>query len=305
MGVVEVNRATEGWEGQEDWEDNYSYTVRYKVRVSGKDDGPAIVKAASALPNLGDIYVIGNESDAGAYLTQRRVGRLAGESNVYWWLVTDNYANKDREKCLEQAQEDPLKLPPKIRLSFAQFQREMVRDLTGKPIANSAGEFFEPFPTVDDSRPVITVTRNEARDPTRNAIAYQDAVATDRVFGADAGVAKMQSITCEVVYTKDCDPFFSVTYQLQFRREGWRLVLLDQGHSVLVTEELTNEQGEKKNVVKLKVVRDAEDRPLNHPVLLDGSGQLLPPGEEPIPLEFQVLKELPFGPLSLPRTLAG
>jgi hypothetical protein len=148
---------------------------------------------------------------------------------------------------------------------------------------------------MDESRPVLTIKRNEPSFVGTLAIAYQDAVNTDSFAGANAGQCKIFNISAE----KHIEPwgpegaeedvtYWSVTYEIHFRREGWHKDILDQGRYEI-------ESGD-----KLKAIEDSEDRPVADPVLLDGSGKQLPAGEDPVFLPYHVYKRLPYAPLNLP-----
>lgn len=298
MAVVEANYFRDGHTYEETWEDDRSAQVQYKVKTDDISDGAALVSASTLLPQLGSVYSILGETDEGIYLTKRKVKPLSADRHLKWWLVTDSYEKRKRTKCTEEQEDNPLEEPPKMRLGFETRNEEVWIDLNGKPSANSAGQPLDPFPSRQVSRAVVVITRNEAVDPTAKAIRYQDAVALDSVFGAAPGLAKMMSITGEVQYTDDCDPFFVVTYKIAFDRKGWRFRQVDHGYAV---KELENG----KPTGELTVLTDDDGKPLNHPVLLDGKGQRLDDDDAPVAIEFQHYQELPFGPLNLPATLAG
>src|SRR5207245_2866104 len=74
-------------------------------------------------------------------------------------------------------------------------QSTVWKDAYGKGILNSAGQYFDPPPMMDDSRPRLSIARNEPVFNPAIAINYQDAVNTDGFLGFTAGQVRVSGIS--------------------------------------------------------------------------------------------------------------
>ena len=82
--------------------------------------------------------------------------QLQAENTEEWkgWTVTAEYSS---EFTLA---ENPTNDPATITWGSEQFQRVVVVDKEGDAVVNSAGDPFDPPIMADDSRRVVTVTKN-------------------------------------------------------------------------------------------------------------------------------------------------
>lgn len=203
------------------------------------------------------------------------------------WLATVNYATDVPDES--EHPENPLDAPPEIAWSFQQFQRVADKDTDGEPIINKANEQFDPLPEVDDSRLVLSYSRNEASFPVNLAIQYMDAVNSDTWNGVEAGKVKCQSINAtrqHVATEEGVQYYWSVSYEFHFRYDDWDLHILNQGYRTTLDGEYES-------------ASDSEGRPLNAPVLLDSDGQELTEGADPVFLDFEVYRRLPFATFNI------
>src|SRR5262249_46326548 len=138
-----------------------------------------------------DTYTTSAEFDLGALCNS--VTCEQNDDAPRRWVVTCEYGPPTVEQG--QQQENPLLRPAVLTWGFTQNSRAVWKDVNGTPIQNSAGDAFDPPPEIDDSRPVLTVTRNEAGFNPAIAIQYQDAVNSDQFLGFNAGVVKINGIS--------------------------------------------------------------------------------------------------------------
>jgi hypothetical protein len=218
----------------------------------------------------------------------RRIEPTQDGDNPKLWVVRVEYDTEMPEE------EDPFDRPPEYSWTFAQFQKVAALDINGNAIVNSAGQYFDPPIEIDDSRPVLTIVRNEIYFNPAIAIAYQDAINSEWFFGFAPGVVKVANISA-VSQVEDDYPsagnkfyYWKVTYEFMMRRGGWTLQLLDQGRFKISAVA----DGD----VMLEPIRDADLQPVTDPLPLNGSGQ---PIDEPGPtncvfLPYQVYQALPF-----------
>lgn len=242
----------------------------------------------NALPQVGESLDIDPRASLDS-VDLERVGDCADE-----WTATLTYTTKPRRTCAENATDNPLAQPPEIFIDFEQFQRVVDVDLNQKPIRASSREIYNPRPEIDDSRPVIFVTQNEATLGLGTILDYQDAVNSDEIWGLQPRQAKLRISAQMQQYQNEneCFTYWRKTYVVSLRREGWLLTLADAGvhqWGALYDRPIP--------------IKGNDDEYITEPVFLDGEGLILADGEDPIFNEFEVYRELPFSVLGLPGSL--
>lgn len=200
-----------------------------------------------------------------------------GSEDGMGWVITVSYGIFDPDKT----QENPLDERPRLSWDRAQFERVVEKDTGGNAILNSAGDPFDPPVTLDDSRPVLTITRNEASFDTTLAESYKDCVNTDVFFGWPAGQVKVGAITAEEQWSDYLnDTYVVVKYEFHFNPNGWQKSILDQGYRA------------KSGATRKLILIDGQ--PATSPVPLDGSGAQLSATGTPVFLAFTVYPTAAF-----------
>ena len=258
-----------------------NYERRFRVVTDSRLTGVRDVLSAAGLPVKGDIYATADELDSGARCKSRDAAQ--DDDNPAVWVVTCHY-----DTTTEEQDEEPTQRRTRYRWGTAQFQRVAWKDIDGKAIVNSAGQYFDPPIEVDDSRPTLTVTRIERTYNQALAIQYQDAVNSDSFLGFAPGQVKVASIEAED-FEENGVIYWTVKYEFHFRREGWIKEPLDQGRyekwgNFLVPIKERDEDG------------NELDTYVSDPVPLDGQGKRLDnPGPDSCKyLSFKVYKSLAF-----------
>jgi len=192
------------------------------------------------------------------------------------WIVTANYGTPEEE-------ENPLNERPKVSWSLAQFQENVEYDINGKPILNSAGEPYSEPVQIDQSRLVLTITRNEASFNPALALAYADAVSATTFKGAPAGKVKVANIASTEEEHKNVagGVYSKTTYTFHFNSRGFQKKLLDHGFREKV-------EGKLKHIL-------VQGQKITEAALLDGTGKQLPEGGQPKFKDWHVYPKLPFG----------
>lgn len=293
MAIVSVNEKA-GARSRINEKGETEYTRQFHVVTSSASVGNLAVRTATGIPRRGNVYATPTEFDTTSVV--KEVDAQQDEDNPRKWIVTANYGAPSGDQ--DQQNENPLLRPAVLTWGFVQAQKAMYKDLDNRPIANSAHEYFDPPPEVDDSRPVLTVSRNEPSFNPAIAIQYQDAINSDGFLGFQPGQAKVAGISA-TSQTENNFFFWHVTYEFHFRRDGWKLALADLGRNELVNGKRVaiprrDEQGNK-----------VPDTQVIDPVPLNGQGQEL---ENPTPQSvagvnfppFNVYKSLSFSPLGVP-----
>lgn len=256
-----------------------TYTRVFWVETTSDNDGPYAVGSATGLPIIGDVH----PEDAGAWCTDLDV-----QNTSPWkgWTVTASYSTE------RELSTTPTSDPAVITWSSEQFQRVAAFDKNGNAIVNSAGDPFDPPNMMDDSRRVVSVTKNLTVVPTW-ILTYQDAVNSDS-FSVDgvtiaAGLAKMQSVTVGEEQSRNGTSFRTVTFLMHLQKAGWLLEPLDAGFREVASGSLVN------------ILNPGDDERPSAPVPLDGAGAALanPSTANCVFLSFGVYTTLAFSSLPL------
>ncbi|HEY1603846.1 MAG TPA: hypothetical protein VGG64_29865 [Pirellulales bacterium] len=257
-----------GWR-KASFDENYiaHYSEKYQIRVDDPTMGPrsVVVQASLVLPNPLPFRYAPYYDDFSALC--RKVSVESGEEGKCWYAT----AEWDNAVDPNQNLQNPCDRPPKVSLKFAQFSRPIVRDKNGNLIATTAGQIILPALEIDDSRPVLTIERNEPTFPALTAIAYADAINTDEFYGAPPGTAKMQPPDIGDEQFENNVRFRVVRYEIHFNREGWEEPVLNRGTWFFDSSD---------NLIKL----DAGMEPLllkKDGTLLNGTGVPAPAVPEP------------------------
>ena len=198
-----------------------TYVRKFLLRTTSQADGPFAVGSNASLPIIGNAH----PEDANAFCVSLQV-----ENTAPWagWTVTANYSD---ERTIDDTPTDDA---AEISWGSEQFQKVAAFDRDGNAIVNSAGDLFDPPAMMDDSRRVVTVTKNLATVPAW-ILDYQDAVNSD-TFTVDGvsiavGKAKMQAVTVSPKQRRNNTVFRAVTFTIHLQRDGWGLDILDAGYN--------------------------------------------------------------------------
>lgn len=282
MAVVQVITKARGTSGSAMSKGERKYTLRFQVITNDLNDGPQTVGAALGITPF-NLYSYGNDLDTGA--RAKEISIVRGDDDPYHWEVEIDF-----DSDVEQFPEDPLSRPTVVSYSFAQFQQPVWKDVNGQSIVNSAGFYFDPPVEVDQSRLIVTMTRNEPVFDPAVAVNYQDGVNSDPWYGFSAGTVKVQSIT-GTLEQENGEWFWRVVYEFHVRWDGWTLSVLDQG--------LYQKGGSGQNP---KPCTDNSGNQLVEPALLDGAGNQLanPSPATAVYRNFTVYRSVAFASLALP-----
>lgn len=266
------------------------YTRVYLVVTDSFYTRSQDVVLAAGIPRVYQPYITPTEQDPGALCKTV----TARQNQTIEWEVTAEYSSEVENP--DKFPENPLERPAKWRWSMQRYQKaidQCVLDLNETPnvenaaILNSAMEKFDPPPEIDASHLLLSISRAEPSFVHDLALHYQDAVNDDTFLAENAGTVKMQSITGSDDYENGVY-FWNVTYEMEFRRGGWDLELLDRGYSELIA-----------GVPFL--LRDANSgQPLSAPTLLNGSGRKLNLADaDPVFRRFRIYRRKNFADLNL------
>lgn len=255
------------------------YSRAFRLETTSQMDGPYAVGSDANLPVIGSLH----PEDMQAWCVSLRV-----ENSNPWkgWTVTAEYTSE------REITEDPTAEPAAITWSSEQFQRPVIYDNSGNAVVNSAGDPFDPPIMRDDSRPVITISKNLAVVPVW-IMTYQDAVNSDAFYVdgvlVGAGLAKVQSVSVGEVQRRNGIMFRVVNLVIHLQRNGWLIEAQDVGFRELG-------YGGRQNILN-----DVDSQRPSAPVPLDGAGAHIvsPTAATNVTLSFSVYSTQVFSALPL------
>lgn len=220
--------------------DRREYSVVYKVRTDNRSDGPGAIRTAFGIPNLGDMYVAGNDIDQAAVVVGKDVRQL---DSPYTWEVEVTYSTDvpDRPiQSLEQTISNPLLEPAEISYGF-QERRILVPGRYNDPIGPPSdkkwqagiyapnGELFDPQPEVEIAEPVMTIRKNVQTISGAVLMSLANSVNNDYWQGAEPRQLKLKAPQAVRKYHGAIGFYWEVTYTIAFRWETWDIQILNQG----------------------------------------------------------------------------
>lgn len=325
MAIVTVTERMHRRRGSKDAKET-KYTRVFQVATDLPDTGPAAVLVATDPTTAITIPVVNEEYIPGAAALCRSIEATPEGDDGMLWQVVAQYSIPIAGTWTEV---HPLSRPMEVYWDFQRTQEECFVDAitdaehpNGHPILNAAFEAFDPPVMMDVSRPVLTMVRNEAAFDVASAMAAQDVVnnslwPTSGGPGAPAGTAKIASVTGQKVHELwggSEITFYGVTYRLEFKHDGWRVWIVNQGFRYWGQSELVDPddptQGFYKKWFEFK---DADGNPASMPqylnpdgtelvLLNEGSGTppALPTEQQIYWKEFQIYREGTFGGIPNP-----
>ena len=276
----------------------YTYRRKWLVTVTEPDDDPNIAQTASGIPQRYFPYVTASSVDLAAVVTELTVTQA---NSPYHYHIEAIYSTESGNQSDEQ--DNPLAEPADIDWTFETIQQPIIGTpdqnisiigstafLSGA-VKSPAGEIYNPPPMMDESRPVVTISRNEASFSVQNAVLYQNAVNSDFFFGVPARCAKMRGITGRKETRKGLT-FWRVTYTIAFKRDSWDLYVTNYGNLYYTTTTSTS--------ATQWMTTEGPGAGFPGMTFLNADGTARSSTLAPTFTGYRIHKELPFGALSLP-----
>jgi hypothetical protein len=295
MGIVWVREDDESRAFSETADDKGTreYTRKFFVLTSHLYDDGVLVKSAAGIPRKWQAYP--NDSLA---LCVKVEGERVDDQPLLW-KVTANYTT---DVPPPEYLEHPLLRPYEIEWDFVQYQKVMHEDLDGKDFVNTSKEPFENPPAIEDTQPVLIITRNEADFDPSLAYDYDNSINSDTFRGSPKHCVKLQ-VKGRRAFEDFTDPstelitrifFYIVTYEFHFRfdrnnadaKAGWTVRVLNSGFREYKSS-------------KYIEIKDQFGQPLTKPTLLHKDGSDSVKTTTPEYLEFRGYEERAFAPLGL------
>lgn len=239
-----------------------TYTRTFRVVTNSNFDDAAVVQGDPRCPRVGNLY----PWDRAAYCKSISPRNEGFSKRV--WIVTATYSTE------REITENPLHEAAEIDWNTEPYQRAYYKDRDGKAILNSAGDYYDPPVTGDDSRWVVTITKNLSSVP-KWILGYRDAVNSDGCYidgiYVAAGYAKIMAVRVSKWQSRNEIWYRTLSLTIALSDIGWAREELDQGFREIDPTDTTKK--------KRRRIKDGS-KYVCSPVLLDGSGHVL---ENPTP----------------------
>lgn len=290
---------------QRDKDSHRTYTVDWLVECDDETDGPIEILIANGLPRVGDYYSFYGENDYWAFckwdMSVTPLHQSQGRGTTAW-KVTQRFSTKSDKEDRQQQRENPLNEPPEISGGWNQIARKKHVDRNNKAITNSAKEPV----TTDDvltrniAQPTVDITMNLADLPLSVISTAINRVNSTSMWGLGPRHIRMVNAPWSRKVMTNGFMYYSVTYQFECSFESWDIPFVDQGYKVYIgPDERTEDQVN--NPLNYSVPEGVEQD--EDPILLDGEGKRLAPGEDVVLITPEIDQEFNFFTLGLPTRL--
>lgn len=166
---------------------------------------------------------------------------------------------------------------------------------TVRPVQATTGEIFDPCPTKDASRLILSVVRNEdiSSPHPLTSLLFADTINSDVFFGCGKGQVKCMGVSAakqtKTLSNGGIFSYLKCTYTFQMR-PTWAIQILNAGNWYWADITKT----------KKKKFMSSEGHPIQG--LLDKNGLKLPDGGTPLFVTFQAYQAQKFSVLNLPQS---
>jgi hypothetical protein len=280
--------------------DGPDYRETYLVKFTGGYSVAALVRNTDpALPKVGQFHA----DDQTAIVTRvdpELHPDSPGEEGIATYEVTYGPVPAEQRGT---ANLHPLSRPPRIAWGGVDRDYYVRKDLQGRAIANSAGTLYDGGLPVKVRGGECTITLNRDGNPAATCTLYSYVSNSQVWYGVDVWNALIGKIEAQQVaeeFQGNVVNYWQMTFPIAFRRDGWRHRLIDHGAKKKVPDPAHAGK------FKQEQIFDDHGFPV-HQSLLDGSGQPLVSGIDPIEYPaggFQVYDEVDFSVLALPNPFA-
>lgn len=291
-----------GRSGSIDIESQREYTVTYLVYTNDRNDGPQQVRAAFGIPSIGDVYMPGNDYDASAIVTAKRVTQ---RDSPWEWEVEVTYSTDVGDE--PDQPENPLDKPPEI--SWGAQERRII--VPGKYNSASApnqnkdlelgivapnGELFDPQPEMDIAEPILTVTRNVASINAGELMALANCVNESDFYGAGKRELRLKPPQAQAQYDGQIGQYWKVTWQMVYKYDTWDIQVLNQGTYYLASNVPTPFKDTEGN---RRIGLLSTDGTALNSSSADSAGRYIESGDAPTFTRLRVYREIDFNGLGI------
>jgi hypothetical protein len=305
----------------------------FQVICDDKDDGPNV--AAAVCPDIGDEFDADHPQllvvDVDASEGDQLASGVKYEVTVEYSTESDNPNGGGNDGSNHP---DPTERPGILRLSYEDVEETLFRHLDAKPIVEDADGNAIDTTTTWSPKWDYSICNSDGkpfpegiREPIAEAVysfeknittldwvrvsevldGYVNSVNQDTVAVTYRGATKVFKKETLLLKSPASTPGFenniqfeTVSFQLRYRRDGWRRKLVDQG----LTRQLNNDPSPAHPASE--PIRDAFGEPITSPALLNGRGMAVgskptPSPDKPAFLRFRMKDLKKFSKLPFPE----
>jgi len=226
------------------------------------------------------------------------------------YLATASYETRSGGSEDEQEDDNPLNDRPVKRWgsSTVRLPVRFTNDAPQLPIVNSVGEPFDPQPEEDFKILTYSYQVNQAVYNENRAIVFRGAINNKAITIGGVRLKEYQARAASIEASngeRNGVRFWSVSITIEIG-DDWRLLIPDEGLRKIAPPDNDSEYpkylggGRFGEIVP---VLDGHGNPVTKPVLLNGAGEVLAEGDDPVLLEFQTAAKpyVDFSGIGLPR----
>ena len=227
------------WHLQRDDNSHRTYKVVYRVISSDMKDGPANAIQTPGLPVYGDVWQPPGTNDVDVWAFCRWpctvTPKVEGQPNKFFDLEFTFSTKPDKAYCLDNQQEDPLLIPPRISGKSVKYTEEASYDRFGNPIVNSAWEQIR-GPQVEfdaDGKDSVHIEMNVPILNLPFLYAFKNKVNSQPIWGFAPRCVKLSMIDWDRQFYGTCFPFYTWKLDFETNVNTFDRSVLDEGTKVL------------------------------------------------------------------------
>lgn len=288
MSVIDIRKQTPR-SGVSGLIDDQTYSERYWIKTDSYTDNMLTILNDPKF--LAEVPVFGAPHPDNVFFTRRNIRWESGYP--FHWYANVEYSTKPLTREEKEKEEFPNPIDRRVRMSgdSVEFQRYRDKDLSGNPYNNSAGDPLEAEPK-EDSRIVLPLRKNvdiwdnswflynnKVND---SAIQVTDGKSTIVI---EAGYGLFKGFKMSDLNEENGFEFYEASGQIHIAtdtEDKWNRPRLDQGFYDSSGQRLIEKN------------RDGTEQDCTVEQLLDGEGNQLARGSDPVYLEFDDVLEVDF-----------
>lgn len=230
---------------ERDDEGHRTYAVKHFVTTDAIQDGPQVVLTAANLPQVGDVWNFGNDSDLWAFCwpTMKISSASGDQESTKIWTVEQKFTTKPFKRCQDTVIENPLLEPQKVSGTFVKYTKEVTKDRNGEFILNSAHEHLRgPQVEFDHNRPQVHIEQNVADLDLATVAQMVDTVNDSTLWGLGARKIKLSNFSWERLYYGICFAYYKRIFDFDIDFNTFDRKIPDEGSKVLNGEWETEDE---------------------------------------------------------------
>lgn len=212
------------------------YGITWLLRTTHPDDGPSTVHLCPDLPQIGDYWDFGNESDPWAFCrpdwTIDCIDK--GEPGEYW-TVSQTFSTRPLRRCQDFQFDNPLLEPYEIGGNFAKYTKEIVTDKDGLfRVMSNQERVRGPLMEFDHSNLLVTISFNDSILGAETFADFQDKVNDAELWGFAPRCVKLSNTTWKRNVMGACTYYWNKTHEFEIKADSFDRPYADAGSRVLL-----------------------------------------------------------------------